>query len=63
MALRMRAELAAVTRSAPRSLEARIGIDTGPVIAAVIGRSKFSHDLWGDTVNTASSDGVDRRAG
>jgi guanylate cyclase len=36
------------------ALELRIGIDVGPVVAGVIGQRKFSYDLWGDTVNTAS---------
>ena len=32
----------------------RIGIHVGPVIAGIVGHQRFSYDLWGDTVNTAS---------
>jgi class 3 adenylate cyclase len=36
------------------SLELRIGIHTGPVISGVVGRRKFTFDIWGDAVNTAA---------
>jgi len=35
-------------------LSIRIGINTGSVVAGVIGTKKFIYDLWGDAVNTAS---------
>jgi class 3 adenylate cyclase len=36
------------------SFDIRIGINTGPVVAGVVGTKKFAYDIWGDAVNVAS---------
>jgi class 3 adenylate cyclase/HAMP domain-containing protein len=54
MALDMRAYMQNVENIFGESLQIRIGINTGPVIAGVIGIKKFIYDLWGDAVNVAS---------
>lgn len=54
MALDMQRTIAHWPTQAGETLQIRIGINTGPVIAGVIGTKKFIYDLWGDAVNIAS---------
>ncbi|MGH7040192.1 MAG: adenylate/guanylate cyclase domain-containing protein [Stellaceae bacterium] len=54
MALQMLDAAAAAGRSFGETLELRVGIHTGALVAGVIGTYKFVYDVWGDTVNTAS---------
>ena len=54
LALDMREAVTASATNGDGPLELRIGINSGPLTAGVIGRKRFLYDLWGDAVNTAS---------
>jgi class 3 adenylate cyclase len=54
MAIDMQAAITQFCTETGKAFSIRIGINTGPVIAGIIGTKKFIYDLWGDTVNIAS---------
>ena len=54
MALAMQAAVERFQSEQDETIQIRIGINTGVVVAGVIGKKKFIYDLWGDAVNVAS---------
>jgi adenylate cyclase len=58
-ALEMQATVAKIKALSEKALlpalELRVGIHTGPVISGIVGNRRFTFDIWGDAVNTASS--------
>ncbi len=54
IALEMQAYIHSLPSQNGKKIDFRIGINSGPLVAGVIGHKKFQYDLWGDTVNIAS---------
>ncbi|KAI9184401.1 hypothetical protein H9P43_003454 [Blastocladiella emersonii ATCC 22665] len=53
-ALAMRAKMAQLNKDYPKAYALRIGLAAGPLLAGIIGKTKFAYDVWGDTCNVAS---------
>lgn len=53
-AIQMHKDFAEYNKTSRIKFRIRIGLNSGPVIAGIIGKNKFIYDIWGDTVNVAS---------